>query len=26
MDNRELIRDFLESRGYKEGMDYLLVS
>jgi hypothetical protein len=26
MDNRELIRDFLESRGYTEGKDFLLLS
>jgi len=26
MDNREKIQDFLESRGYREGSDYLLVS
>lgn len=26
MDNRERIQDFLESRGYKEGKNYLLVS
>ena len=26
MDNRERIQDFLESRGYREGTDYLLVS
>ncbi len=26
MDNRDRIRIFLESRGYREGVDYLLVS
>jgi glycosyltransferase involved in cell wall biosynthesis len=26
MDNREKIQDFLESRGYREGVNYLLVS
>lgn len=26
MDNRERIQDFLESRGYREGVNYLLVS
>lgn len=26
MDNREKIQDFLENKGYREGVDYLLVS